>query len=106
MKNYQLVNEGAWIEILKVELTEEQKAILLSGDDKKDLLSLIKSQREGEMSNEKKDSLSAFYDSVKPELKEEDIYELISIDVSDKEDGIFKGILNCRINEEHIQIRF
>jgi hypothetical protein len=103
MKNYQSIIEGTWVEILKVELTEEQKTILLS---KKDLLSLIKSKREGKVSIEKKNSLSAFYDSVKPELKEEDIYKLISIDVSDKEDGIFKGVLNCRINEEHIQIRF
>ena len=106
MKNYQSVNEGTWVEILKVELTEEQKTILLSSDDKKDLLSLIKSQREGEISNEKNNSLSAFYNSVKPALKEEDIYELISIDISDKENGIFTGILNCRINKEHIQIRF
>ena len=106
MKNYQSITEGTWVEILKVELTEEQKTILLSSNDKKDLLSLIKSKREGKVSIEKKNSLSAFYDSVKPELKEEDIYKLISIDVSDKEDGIFKGVLNCRINEEHIQIRF
>jgi hypothetical protein len=106
MKNYQLINEGTWVEILKVELTEEQKTILLSGDDKKDLLSLIKSKREGKVSIEKKNSLSAFYDSVKPELKEEDVYQLISADFSEKSENVFTGIINCRINGEHKQIRF
>jgi hypothetical protein len=107
MKNYQSEIEGVWVEILNVELTEEQNAILAS-DDKEaivELVNWIKSEREGAVSEAKSLELSSFYDGIKPELKEDDVYQLISIDLSE-ENNKFIGILNCRVNEEHIQIRF
>ena len=110
MKNFQSKEEGTWIEILPVQITKEQRDLLHSTkeEDKEaqqELATLIKSQKGGVVSEEKTASLVQFYNSVKPEIKQGDTYQLISIDLSEKEDK-FIGILNCRINEEHKQIRF
>lgn len=111
MKNYQSTTEGTWIELLKVELTEEQKALLISTneadrDAQKELRAQIKSEREGQVEEAKATELTTFYQGVKPELKEDDSYQLISADLSEKEESVFKGILNFRVNGEHKQIRF
>jgi hypothetical protein len=110
MKNYQSITEGTWVELVPVQLTEEQKTLMMSRKEedketKKSLMETIKSQRESSVDIEKEGELNSFYNSVKPELKENDVYQLISINLSEKEDK-FKGILNCRINGEHKQIRF
>ena len=111
MNNYQSTTEGSWIELLKVELTDEQKQLLISREEsdkeaQKDLRDWIKEQREGEVDNEKATELTSFYESVKPELKEEDTYQLILADLSEKQEGVFTGILNCRVNGGHKQVRF
>jgi hypothetical protein len=110
MKTYQSTIENSWIEILPVALTKEQVDLSTSQkeedkESKMELSQLIKSQREGEVEVEKLEELNSLYNSVKPELKEADVYELISVDLSEKEE-IFVGILNYRINGEHKQIRF
>lgn len=110
MKTYQSIIEGTWIELLPVQLTEEQKALMISikeedKEAKKSLMENIKSQREGLVDIKKEGELNSFYNSVKPELKQKDVYQLISINVSERGDN-FTGILNCRINGEHKQIRF
>jgi regulatory protein YycI of two-component signal transduction system YycFG len=110
MKTYQSTTEGQWIELKGVQLTKEQRDLMRSRNEtdreaQAQLSDEIKSQREGEVPTQKKNELKAFYDSVKPELKEGDNYELISIDLSEKEDKLV-GILNCRINGEHKQVRF
>ena len=109
MKNYQSITEGTWVEILKVELTAEQKALMASTneEDKEAKVALaqsIKAQREGTVSEDKAAELVAFYNTIKPVLKETDDYQLISADLS--ESDTFTGILNCRVNQEHIQVRF
>jgi len=110
MKNFQSTTEGTWIELLPVQLTEEQKTLMMSTKEedkeaKKSLMGSIKSQREGSVDIEKKGELNSFYNSIKPELKENNVYQLIAINVSEKGDK-FNGILNCRVNGEHRQIRF
>ena len=110
MKNYQSTTEGSWIELLKVELTEEQKALLASTDEadrdaQKELREQIKAEREGEVEEAKAIKLTTFYESIKPEVDENDTYELISLDVSYKDDKP-SGILNCLVNGKHKQIRF
>lgn len=109
MKQYQSVTEGQWVEILPVQLTEEQKALMMStkeedNEAKKELAQLIKSQREKAVDQETLTNLNKVNDSVKPKLKDGDVYELISFDLSQK-DGLWKGILNCRVNGEHKQVR-
>src|SRR6056297_3444992 len=111
MKNYQSTTEGSWIELLNVELTEEQKALLISTDEadrdaQKELREQIKAEREGQVEESKATELTTFYENIKPELKEKDTYQLISADISEKQEGAFTGILNCRVNGVNKQIRF
>ena len=110
MKNYQSTIEGTWIELLPVELTEAQLELIKStketdAEAKSELIVEIKELREGKVSSELSENLNIFYTSLKPELKEKDTYQLISIDLVEKEDK-FTGILNCRVNGDHKQIRF
>jgi hypothetical protein len=111
MKNFQSTTEGTWIELLQVKLTQEQTTLLSSTNEedrvaKQELSLLLKSQKENVVSDEKSLTLTNFYNTVKPVLKETDTYELISADLLEKVEGVFIGILNCRVNGEHKQIRF
>ncbi len=106
MKNLQSTTEGVWIELKSVTLTEEQIDLMSSTkeddqDAKIELSQLIKSQRE--VSAQEEDILIAQtkYNEVKSTLEETDVYQLISFNFFDNE-----GILNCRVNGEHKQIRF
>ena len=107
MKQLQSTTEGTWVELNQVELTAEQHAILESGDaDAQDALSLeIKEQRESVASDEDVLIANAKYAEVKPVLKATDVYQLISMDVA-IEGETTTGILNCRVNGDHKQIRF
>lgn len=110
MTNFQSTTEGTWVELKPVHLTEEQQTLLMSTDEadreaQASLREWMKSEREGEVGEQKASELTTFYESVKPELKEKDNYQLISMDISEK-NGEFLGILNCRVNGEHKQIRF
>ena len=107
MANYNSTTEGTWFELFQIQLTDEQKNLLRSTDEsdeeaKQQLINKIKSNQKKSVSSEKSSELTNLYNSVKPELDEGDVYELISIDVSETDNGI----LNCRINSEHKQIRF
>lgn len=46
------------------------------------------------------------YTQNKPQLASEDKFQLISADVLIDDDSAVSGIINCRINGEHEQIRF
>jgi hypothetical protein len=109
MKNYQSTIEGTWIELLPVELTETQIELIQStketdAEAKSELIKEIKESREGAVSSELTEKLNTLYTSLKPELKEEDVYQLISADFSEKENK-FTGIINYRVNEKHKQVR-
>jgi hypothetical protein len=112
MKNYQSTQEGSWIELLKVELTEEEKAVMSStsmeaadAEARRTLMAEIKAKREGSVASAKVAELQAFYESKKPEVPEGQTYQLIAMDISEGDSG-FTGILNCRVNGEHVQVRF
>lgn len=106
MKHLQSITEGTWIEVKQVELTDEQKTLLMSRDkkdneSKKTLVAELKTLREAKAKAADVKLAKAKYKEVKPTLEAEDVYQLISIDMNDN-----SGILNCRINGEHKQIRF
>jgi len=46
------------------------------------------------------------YAQNKPTLTSDDSYKLISADVLIDDDSAVSGIINCRINGEHEQVRF
>jgi len=111
MKNYQSTIEETWVELLPVELTETQIELIQStketdAEAKSELIAEIKESREGAVSSELTEKLNTVYTSLKPELKEEDVYQLISADFSEKSENVFTGIINFRLNQEHKQIRF
>jgi hypothetical protein len=110
MKNLQLLEEGTWIELNQVEFTEAQIALLMSTneedkDSQKELKDEIESLSKSVAQEEDAALAQAKYEEVKPALKETDVYQLISFDTIINE-GTLSGILNCRVNGEHKQIRF
>ena len=109
MRHLQSKIEGTWKEIIQVTLTEEQenfiKSSKVSNKEKKSFMLEINSQTEIELSSEDQLIAETTYLANKPELKKDDTYELIEIDMT-LENGLTRGILNCRINGEHKQIRF
>jgi hypothetical protein len=110
MKNYQSTIEGTWVELLPVQLTKEQQSLLMSRKEedleaKAELIAEIRTKREVAVSEEESSIASSIYNSNKPLLSETDTYQLISVDMTlTGETG--KGIINCRVNTEHKQIRF
>jgi transcriptional regulator with GAF, ATPase, and Fis domain len=109
MKNIVSNIEGTWKEIKKIELTTEQKALLISKkeEDKEAKLLLqntLKIEKEVLVTPESASVYNEIYNKVKPTLKDGEVYKLISINISYGEKT--HGILNCRINGEHKQIRF
>jgi thiamine biosynthesis lipoprotein ApbE len=95
--------------VKKVELTTEQKALLISQKEedkvsKLELQNTIKAQRESAISKKESAIFDALYNKVKPTLNDGDVYQLIAINIHYAEKTF--GILNCRVNGEHKQIRF
>jgi len=106
MKNYISKQEGVWKQVIKVVLSEEEKALLQdfsveSRESRKALSSRIQSEREIDVPNNVVDSLQSIYSENKPE---ED-YQLIAVNITEIE-GNYSGIINCRIRGNHVQIRF
>lgn len=110
MKNIQLTTEGIWIELVSVELTETEKNLLMSKEEldkeaKETLVEKIKSEREQPASKKDAEIAQKKYEEIKPILEEGQTYQLIAMNASIN-DGNISGILNCRVNGEHKQIRF
>lgn len=57
------------------------------------------------VSEEKASELSAICQNSKPLLQDGDSYQFIGANVSQDSEQSW-GILNCRVNGEHIQVRF
>jgi hypothetical protein len=84
MNNYQSNEENIWLEQVVVD------------DDELQLIPV---------NQEKQNELIRLHNSVKPVLEDGSIYQLISMDVSE-DSGLYWGILNCRVDNDHRQIRF
>lgn len=105
MKNLILRNDE-WLLTKKVNLTKEEKEIISSNDETRfDIMKEINKKRYVKASTDVIETCQKIYDEYKPILKEHDKYELIDLNVCLNEDNV-KGIINCRINGEHKQIRF
>ena len=110
MKTIQSTVETIWKEIVKVELTEEEKLLQYSTieDDieaRKILIDRIKAEREIPVDEEISTLAQSIYEANKPILKENDTYQLIAVNMV-LNDKVGNGIINCRVNGEHKQIRF
>ena len=101
MKNYTSQEEGVWKEKQTPILTEEQLTVI-EGKDSVEKTELINSIIDNSLvAIEDSSELVALYNTHKPVLKEGDNYVFIDMHVSNN-----KGLLNCRVNGEHKQIRF
>ena len=102
MKNFKLV-DNAWIEIVDPEITPEERAILQDGsyppsEQKLALVESIKNRMHMPASEADATAAQAVYDQHK-------IAEAVLIEANiTLPAGI--GIINCRVNGEHKQIRF
>ena len=110
MKVIQSTLETIWKEIVKIELTSEEQTLIFSTNEenevaKKALIDRVKSERELELDVETSAIAQAIYEANKPTLKSTDTYQLIAVDMQ-LEDEVGTGIINCRVNEEHMQVRF
>ena len=110
MKVIQSTVETIWKEIVKIELTSEEQTLIFSTNEenevaKKALIDRVKSERELELDVETSAIAQAIYEANKPTLKSTDTYQLIAVNMQ-LEGEVGTGIINCRVNEEHIQVRF
>lgn len=111
MKNLQSIEEGKWVEIVSIKLTETELELLKSNnivdvDAKKALTEKLQTEGKKSVSASIASKAKSKYNQIKPALKEEDVYQFIAAVFQYDESNIVKGILDCRINEEHVQIRF
>jgi hypothetical protein len=110
MKNIQSTTEETWIELVPVELTEAEQTLLISTKEedkvaKEELIAEIKTKKEKALSTEEVEIATSIYNSFKPSLEETDEYQLISVDMT-LLGPVGKGLINCRVNGVHQQIRF
>jgi hypothetical protein len=102
MKNLTLIN-NSWKQLIEIQLTDSEKTLLsdLSKDkqeERKLLLERIQEQSLIDANTEDALAAQALYESYKIEGA-----TFIAVDIT-LPDG--SGIINCRINGEHKQIRF
>lgn len=104
MKIYTSTEEGVFIEHFEHELIKSEKDVLNSKDEnaKKNLKKNLLDKTRKVISKTKSSELQKIYESKKPKLNDGDVYDLIGVEFYDKE----SGIINCRVNGEHKQIRF
>jgi hypothetical protein len=101
-------DETNWFEIKGVTPTTDQQTILQSGTDEQKLsvMKSINEQRKVIAQDSDAAIAEAAYEANKPALKETDVYQYIATDMTIDDNGKASGIINCRINGEHKQIRF
>jgi hypothetical protein len=114
MKKIQLNDEG-WKERFPIILSTQEEEILQMDKETVDKDERLKTQLTDAIDKIKSfrqpaeqtdiDKATIVYNKYKPTLAVGDEYQLISFDCN-LSDTIAKGILNCRVNGDHKQIRF
>lgn len=109
MENFQSTIEGEWVKVNSIVLTSSEKALLASTNEedtaaKKELVQEIKSKKHTTLTETESSLFVILYNKVKPVLKKTDAYELIACNVY--KSNKLSGLLNCRVNGEHLQVRF
>ena len=84
-------------QMMNESLTHEQRA---------ELAKTLRQSMAVEVSDEERAEIDALHESLKPEVPEGGVYQLIALNAHRKPSGKLTGILNCRVDGEHIQVRF
>lgn len=109
MRNYKSEVEGTWTEQTNYSATTEELEAIENAKteaSKKNLFNKIKAKQALPVDEDKLEVLNAIYAQFKPVSEDEkDVYELMTMNIFE-ENSRYKGILVCRVNGEHKQIRF
>jgi len=108
MKHINTTDGINWKQQNHVALTQEQREILKTSETQaaKDLRAQLNENQYTALSTELSAVAQAKYNELKPELKETDVYQLIAVNIILTAEGtIQSGIINCRVNSDHKQIR-
>jgi hypothetical protein len=84
----------------KADPTDRERLRDLPPEERKAAFNAIRERATVAVDNEAE--LEALYDLHRPDTTDGDDYQLIAMDVIEDR----TGILNCRVNGEHVQIRF
>jgi hypothetical protein len=107
MKHIETTDGITWKQINNISLTKEQIDILKDAESEaaSALRAELNANRYTVLSAEESTVAQAKYDELKPEVKETDQYQLIAVNMMLDGDAT-SGIINCRVNGDHKQIRF
>jgi hypothetical protein len=107
MKHIETTDGINWKQINNVAITQEQIDILkdVESEAASALRAELNANRYTVLSAEESVVAKAKYDELKPEVKETDQYQLIAVNMMMDGDAT-SGIINCRVNGDHKQIRF
>ena len=105
MKAYQTYNGIDWVEILPYEFTKEELEILYDPSDKdyQSTIDSIISEKTSTISDTS--FLITIMEDNLPTIPEGSSFNLLSVDIVD-EDNIISGLINYRLDNDHLQIRF
>lgn len=104
MINYTRKNE-VWSgkDLSKVDPAERQRVAELPADERAAAFAALREQVAVEVDAETESELEALYEQHRPEVPEGGTYEFVAMDVVGSTRA---GVLNCRVNGQHIQVRF
>jgi hypothetical protein len=107
MKHIETTDGITWKQINNISITKEQSDILKDAESEaaSALRAELNANRYTVLSAEESVVAKAKYDELKPEVKETDQYHLIAVNMMLDGDAT-SGIINCRVNGDHKQIRF
>ena len=100
MKRYSKRGEAEWMVTTNVVMTEAQIDILKNGtqEQKDSLIEQLRVENQPKIANEEElDYCLTVYSKYKPELKEGDVYKLISFDFTGQ-DEVVRGAYNYSLN--------
>jgi hypothetical protein len=109
MKHIETTDGITWKQINNISITKEQGDILKDAESEaaSALRAELNANRYTVLSTEESVVAKAKYDELKPVVKETDKYDLIAVNMTVGDDDVVtNGIINCRVNGDHIQIRF
>lgn len=108
MKNYTLKSQwnASDPDLIDKKLIAEFKNPVLSHTEKRIIGKTIRQNATVDVSDEELVELDALHEKLKPELPEGSVYEVIALNATRHPGGVLSGILNCRVNGQHVQVRF
>lgn len=87
-------------------LIEQTLSADLTGEELSAIINAVSSGSAVEPDPTDVAELDALHDSIRPNVPEGGTYQVIELDAHRNSAGEWLGILNCRVDGEHVQVRF